>query len=692
MDWPRIEAIVYDEEAAPRDLLAPRIISDGILVQGYFPGASQAVVLSSKKSYPMEQEDEAGYFAAVIPGRKIPRYRYRVTFGQEVKEFYDAYAFPGGITEEEERAFMAGVFYDVYRKLGAHPVTMDGVKGVSCAVWAPNAVRVSVVGGFNGWDGRFLPMHRMPMSGIFELFVPGLKPGEAYLYEIRTKQGSILKKVDPYGQAVVRTNQKEPVFYSLVPEEDAFSWSDDAWIRGRKKLKDRNCPISICETSLSEWENVDELLDYVKTQRYSHVEFFPLVEPLDERSEGYAAAAFFAPGAKTKGTVALKTLIDKLHANGIGVIVDWTPAQFPAFDGGLQLFDGTALYEPSDESVAVHPRWCTLLYNYDSPMVKDFLLSNARYLIEEFHVDGLRVDDVDAMLYLDYYRQEGSWKPNIYGSNENLAAVEFIKHLNSILHKDYPGVMVIAQEDGLWPELTSSVEEDHPGFDYKWNTGWTNDLLAYLGQDPILRKNFHDQLTVSMLYAYCEHYILTLGKRDIFSLNGMKERFFGDEKQKDAQVREALAYQLLHPGCKMTAAMPEAPGELRELLASLNELYRSHPALYELDFDYEGFEWIQLTKYDENVLAFLRKAKEQEEELLAVFNFAAIPYEDYHVGVPFAGRYKEILNTDQKKFGGTGFVNSRVKTAKAEPCDEREYSISIKLASLSAAIFNCTPE
>ena len=385
-------------------------------------------------------------------------------------------------------------------------------------------------------------------------------------------------------------------------------------------------------------------------------------------------------------------LVDELHQAGIGVLLDWTPAQFPRYACGLERFDGTSLYERHKEAEAIHPFWGTLLYNYVSPMVKDFLISNACFWAEVYHADGLRMDDVDAMLYLDYGRNPGEWTPNMYGTNENLDALEFLKHLNSVIKQRNPGLLLIAQEDGLWPELTDSVENDHAGFDYKWSGGWTKDLLEYLGKDPIERKNYHDQLTVSMLYAYCEHYILTLGSRDVGSLKDFADKLPGTEEQKRAQIRAAYAYMMLHPGCKMMAPDKDMPKELETYIKDLNNMYLAHQALYQMDDEYDGFEWIQLMKYEENVVAFLRKTEKPEETILAVCNFAAVPYENYQVGVPFAGKYKEIFNSDDKKYGGEGLVNLRAKSAKKAECDEREYSVTLKLPALGVAIFTCTPE
>lgn len=688
MDWPRIEGIVYGEETSPKDVMSPRLTAEGVLIQGYFPGAEKAEVAVGKKNYDMEMEDEAGYFAALIPGRRIPSYRFRVTRGGETEEFADPYAFAGQITEDEEKAFCAGVYYHAYEKLGAHPMTIKGTDGVSFAVWAPNAVSVSVAGDFNRWDGRGYLMHRMPMSGIFELFVPGAKVGDLYKYEIKIKGGKTKYQTDPYGASI----EFPPARASIVADVSEFVWEDGSWMKDRKKYADRKQPLSIYETSMDQWKDGAELAEYAGKMGYTHVELHPVMAYLDDAAGPYSTYGYYALDRRLGAPADFQKFVNELHKAEVGVILDWTPAAFPREEGGLELFDGTPLYEKPDPSMAVHPMWGTLLYNYESPMVKDFLIANAFYWLEVYHVDGLRFDDVDAMLYLDYGREPGQWKPNIYGTNENLAALEFLKHLNSVVKKQIPGALMIAQEDGLWPELTDSVEEDHPGFDYKWNQGWTRDFLDYLSKDPLERKNAHDQLTLSMVYAYCEHYILTLGTRDVGSLEKFMENLPGNTEQKFAQVRAAYSYLTLHPGCKMTAPDKEAPEKLQKFMGDLNGLYRSHPALYEKDDDYDGFEWVQLMKYEENVLTFLRKTDKPEETILAVFNFAGIPYRNYQVGVPFHGKYKEIFNSDRKEYGGEGMTNPRVKTSRAEECDERENSIKITVPALGVTIFSCSPE
>lgn len=688
MDWPRIEAVVYGEEVSPKDVMGPRITKDGILIQGFFPEAKSAKVIAGKKEYQMEMEDEAGYFAVLLPAKRIPKYSFLVQWEDYENQWTDPYQYSGQMLPEEEKAFCAGVYYESYKKLGAHLMTVDGVEGTYFAVWAPNAQRVSVVGDFNNWDGRFLMMHRMPMSGIFELFVPDIKAGTLYKYEIKEKSGKISLKADPYGFGA----EKPKDCASVVTDLSGFSWDDGEWMEARKKYDDRKQPISIYETDITKWESGEELAEFMKETGYTHVEFKPVMEYLEESTGGYSTSSYYAPTSRFGTPEKFQKAVNLLHQAEVGVILDWTPAQFPRFEGGLEKFDGTPLYEIPDESASVHPMWGTMLYNYGSPMVRDFLIGNACFWTEVYHVDGFRMDDVDAMLYLDYGRNMGEWQPNLYGTNENLYAVEFLKHLNSIVKKRNPGVLLIAQEDGLWPELTDSVENDHLGFDYKWSGGWTRDFLEYLASEPENRKRSHDQLTLSTLYAYSEHYILTLGSRDVGTLDDFRKRIWGDENQKEAEIRAAYGYMTLHPGCKMSAPDKEMPKALKEYIRDLNTLYKEQPALWKKDDDYEGLEWIQLMKYEENVLTFLRKTENPSETLLAVCNFAADTYENYQVGVPYAGKYKEIFNSDLKKYGGNGVGNPRVKTAKSQEWDERPYSIKMKIPALGILVFSVTPQ
>lgn len=699
MNWPRIEGIIYGEENAPRDVMQPKMVEEGVLVQGYFPEAVKVTVETAKgrHKFVMEQEDEAGYFAAILPYKRIPSYEFLIENAQgETQKRKDLYAFPSLITEEDEKKFCAGVYYEVYKKLGAHFCTHKGVEGVSFAVWAPNALHVSVAGDFNQWDGRSTLMHRCPMSGIYEIFIPGVKPGALYKYEIKVKGGNVILKADPYGQQ----SEMPPATASVVPEVQSYQWQDEKWMKERKKYAKKDVPLSIYEVDPFNWKAPDgtkpedyqtlgrKLAAYASEEGYTHVELTPVMEYLDEKSRGYSTFAYYSPSRRLGKREDFMEMISQLHQAGVGVILDWTPAQFPGVSAGLALFDGTCLYEPEWIQRKYHPMWGTYLYKYGSPMVRNFLIANAWYWIQEFHADGLRFDDVDAMLYLDYGRKEGEWLPNMYGTNENLDAIEFLKHLNSIVKKTVPEVLLIAQEDGLWPDLTDSVENDHLGFDYKWSGGWTKDFLDYLSTDSDKREGHHDELTLSMLYAYSEEYILTLATRDVGTYQEFLEELPGSQEEKEATARAAYGYLMTHPGKKMQAVDGNAPAKVREYIKALNELYRSQPALYQMDDETAGFEWIQLMKAKEHIIAFLRKTDKIEDTLLVICNFSPNVYENYSVGVPYSGKYKEVLNSDAVKFGGSGAVNPRIKMSKKAECDEKENSITVKVPPLGVSVFS----
>ena len=571
------------------------------------------------------------------------------------------------ISEADQYLFAQGTHYDIYKKLGAHQSVEDGKKGMSFAVWAPHAASVFVIGTFNSWNETANQMEKLGPGGIYKTFIPDVGLGELYKFLIITPDGRKLYKADPFAnQGEVR-----PGTASVTTDITNFKWSDSKWIEERSAQDPEKAPVAIYECHIGSWmkhpetedgfynyrEFADRIVEYLKKLKYTHIELMGIAEHPFDGSWGYQVTGYYAPTSRYGTPEDFAYLVNKLHRNKIGVILDWVPAHFPKDAHGLADFDGEALFEYPDPRMGEHPEWGTKVFNYAKSEVKGFLITNALYWIKEFHVDGLRVDAVASMLYLDYGRNPGEWTPNIYGTNENLDALEFLKHLNSVIKERNPGLLLVAQENGLWPELTDSVGNDHLGFDYKWSGGWTKDLLEYLSKDPIERKNYHDQLTMSMLYAYCEHYILTLGSRDVGTLKDFADKLPGSEEQKNAQIREAYAYMILHPGCKMMAPDKDMPKELELFVKDLNNMYLAHPALYQLDDEYDGFEWVQLMKYEENVIVFMRKTEKPEETILAVCNFAAIPYENYNVGVPFAGKYKEIFNSDDKKYGGNGVVN-----------------------------------
>lgn len=697
MNWPRIEAIVYGEEDRPREVMAPRVLEDKILVQGYFPGAAavRAIDLNTQKCYEMIKEDEAGYFAGLMEGERIPRYQYEI-LGQdgEIERRYDPYAFKSRITLDDEKRFCAGIHYGIYKILGAHPVTMNGIEGTAFGVWAPNAISVNVVGDFNHWDGRSYPMHRLGMSGIYELFIPEAAPGDIYKYEIRKKGGETFLKADPYAQQA----EQSPADGSVMPRQDTHQWKDDIWMERRRQYAGCQVPLHIWEADFRDWAKegdtyeslADTMGEKAREWGYTHIELHPVTECLTKESNGYAPDAYYAPAAWLGSGEAFREFVDRLHQKGIGVILDWSAAQFSQNPSGLKQFDGTSLYEKKNQTEAVHPMWGTLLYDYGSPMVKNFLIGNALYWAECFHIDGLRMDDVDAMLYLDYGRGEGNFTPNMYGTNENLEALEFLKHMNSIVKKKYPEFLLIAQEDGLWPALTESVEKDCLGFDYKWSGGWSSDFLEYMRKDTQDKADYYDSLTLSMLYAYMEEYILTLGTRDVGSMRGFLDSLPGEEQQKNACLKAAYLYFLAHPGKKMSVISEDMPHELKSFIKEANKLYTDYPAFYGMDDDPEGFEWIQDMGETENVLAFIRKTDKPEETLLAVFNFSQKSYDKYPVGVPYKGKYKELIHTDSREFGGASSRRVRARSSRDVEWDEREQSLQISLPAQSAVIFSCT--
>ena len=724
MDWPEIEAVVYSEEYAPREILGPHVTGDGVLVQCFFPGADKVTVKTTKdgREYPMSKEDDAGYFAVLLSGRKIPEYTYLVEQEGEQIECYDAYAFPCQITLEEEQKFINGICYDIYEKLGAHPMTVNGVDGVYFAVWAPNAARVSVVGDFNHWDGRVYQMQRLSVSGIYELFIPQIPVGSLYKYELKLKDGLTYLKADPYAnQAELR-----PATASVVADLTKYIWKDQTWMKERKKIQTEDAPMFVYEMHLASWKKPEDgrefynyrelapmIVAYVKEMGYTHVELMPVMEHPFDASWGYQVTGYYAPTSRYGSPEDFMYFVDTLHQAGIGVILDWVPAHFPRDTFGLANFDGTCLYEHLDPRQGYHPHWGTLIYNYGRPQVKNFLIANALFWTEKFHADGIRFDAVASMLYLDYGKNDGEWVANIYGGNENLDAVELLKHLNSIFKKKHPDALLIAEESTAWPRVTGSVDtEEGLGFDYKWNMGWMNDFIGYMSNDPYFRGAHHNELTFSMVYAYSERFMLSLSHDEVVHQKGsLLEKMPGTEDKKFANLRAAYGFFMAHPGKKLLFMGQEygqvhewaenkaldwedlekpAHRQMQNYMKALIQLYKTHPALWKLDYDSDGFEWINCVEWEKSMVTFLRKSQKQEDTLVVICNFSDVAYEEELVGVPYAGKYKEILNSDAKEYGGTGVVNPRVKIAKKEETDDRPYTIKVKVAPLSVAIYSFT--
>lgn len=723
MNWPVIEEIIYSESQDPHATLGPHVQGNGTLIQAFFPGAQKVTLQLTKDMTEKEMElaDDDGFFAVWLPVKNVGAYRYIVSYENgSVETMQDAYRHECLITAEDEEKFAMGVHYTVYEKLGAHPLNLDGEDGVYFAVWAPNALRVSTVGDFNHWDGRVHQMRKLP-SGIFEIFIPGVKAGDNYKYEIKLKTGLTYLKADPYGNAA----QLRPETASVVADLRNFKWEDKEFIKKRKTFQKENAPISVYELYLGSFlapkddeeyanyrEIADKLIPYVMEMGYTHVELMPVMEhPLDA-SWGYQVIGYYAPTARYGTPEDFMYFVNELHKAGIGVILDWVPAHFPRDIYGLSSFDGTCLYENPDEQRRSHPHWGTLVFDYGRPEVSNYLIANALFWVEKFHADGIRMDAVASMLYLDYGRNPGEWTANIYGGNENLEAVELIKHLNSMMGKRNPGVLRIAEESTAWPMVTGSLEDGGLGFDLKWNMGWMNDYLDYIKYDPYFRSHHHSELTFSMIYAYSEKFMLVFSHDEaVHGKSSMLGKMPGEREQKFANLRLTYAYMFTHPGRKLLF-MGQDIGEFSEwnemrqtewellkypdhkgmaaLVKKLNELYTTKPALYEWDDKPEGFAWINSINSTENLLTFLRKTRKKESLLVVAANFSGVE-KQVKIGVPYEGSYKEILNTDAEEFGGSGMINKRAKRAVKKEWDDRPYSVSITLAPLSVSILEFRP-
>lgn len=722
MRWGKIEGIVYADENKPYDILGAREVEEGTLVQTFFPDAREVYVVSAKSEVKMEQVDESGFFAVLIPKKKIGAYQYRVVYQESEMTAEDPYRFALTLSDEEMQLFSEGIHYEVYKMLGAHPMTMDGVAGVRFAVWAPNAVRVSVVGDFNLWDGRRLPMQFHEKYGIHELFVPGIAQGAAYKYEIKMKGGLCVLKADPYAASA----EKRPNTASVVFDSSDFVWKDAEWKKQQETEDSGKKPMSVYELHLGSFKkpteedgsfyNYRELAvmvgDYVKKMGYTHVELLPVMEHPFDGSWGYQVTGYYAPTSRYGTPADFKYFVNYLHEKGIGVILDWVPAHFPRDLFGLATFDGTCLYEHKDPRQGSHPHWGTLIFNYARPQVSNFLIANAMYWVEEFHADGIRIDAVASMLYLDYGKEDGGWVANKFGGRENLDAIELFKHMNSMMKKRNPGVIMIAEESTAWPKVTGRVEDGGLGFDYKWNMGWMNDFTNYMKTDPLFRKGNQGALTFSIMYAHSEKFMLVLSHDEVVHGKcSMINKMPGEYEQKFANLRAAYGYMMTHPGKKLLfmgqdfaqfiewneakslewelVEKYDAHKNMQNYYKNLNKFYAKHPAMYEGDYLSEGFEWIDCSDNNNSVISFVRRSENSKEQLLVVCNFTPNTHENYRVGVPFHGKFKEIFNTQATEFGGNGLGNARVKTSEEVRWNNRDESMEIVLPGLSMLIFSC---
>ena len=720
MDWARVEQIVYSEEDDPHGYLGAHFVKGGWMISCFIPGADKCSVICKDKEYRMDMMDEEGFFSVLIRSLSKTKisYRFKVTKGKETYIVHDPYRFRSAFDAGTLKAFNAGICYDIYEHLGAHVRKTDGVSGVNFAVWAPNAVRVSVVGDFNGWDGRCHQMKRLGESGIFEIFIPRVGEGDNYKYELKLKGGMVILKADPYGYFA----QLRPETASTVFDIDSYKWHDDEFVANRSGFNANDKPLAIYEIHLGSYkkpddgrqfynyrELADEIIPYVKDMGYTHIELMPVMEhPFDE-SWGYQVIGLYAPTSRYGTPEDFMSFVDRMHEAGIGVILDWSCAHFPKDVQGLSNFDGTCLYEHQDRRRAEHPDWGTLCFNYGRPEVSNYLIANALFWIKKYHADGIRLDAVASMLYNDYGRVE--WVPNIYGGKENLEAAEMLRHLNSINKKMDTGALMIAEESTAWPKVTGELSDEGLGFDYKWNMGWMNDLLGFIRLDPLYRKGHYGELTFSMIYAYSEKFILVFSHDEVVhGKASLLSKMPGTRDRKFANLRLTLAYMFMHPGKKLLF-MGDDIGEwdewsesgsvswdllqyddhirLNTFVRNLLAFYRENPALYDLDNALDGFEWINNISANETIIVFLRKDIEGNN-LLVICNFADIDRSDYKIGVPFSGKYKEVFSTDDPAFGGRGHNNPRVKRSKIDECDGRESSIRINVPALSVSVFTCT--
>jgi len=724
------EAIVAGEHGDPFAVLGPhRVTGEGpaaVAVRAFLPDA--AAVRLVQRGAPgapraMTRVHPAGLFEAVVGDPGTPfAYRFEVvTGGGAVRQVEDPYRFPPTLSDFDRHLLAEGTHYGAHEKLGAHRHEQDGVTGTIFAVWAPNARRVSVVGDFNGWDGRCHPMRLHPGNGVWEIFVPGVGEGERYKFEILARSGvSLPLKADPYAFAF---ELETPRTASVVTSLDGHAWGDDAWMAERARRHTLASPIAIYEVHLGSWARVPEegdrfltyreiaarLATYVRDLGYTHVELLPVTEHPFYGSWGYQTIGYFAPTRRYGSPADFMAFVDTLHRHGIGVILDWVPAHFPRDPHGLVSFDGTHLYEHADPRLGEHPDWGTLVFNYGRREVANFLLTNALFWLDRYHVDGLRVDAVASMLYLDYSRKAGEWVPNRFGGRENLEAIAFLKRLNELVYARHPDVLTMAEESTAWPMVSRPTYAGGLGFGFKWNMGWMHDLLDYMHRDPVHRAHHHNQLTFGLLYAFQENFVLPLSHDEVVhGKSALLQKMPGDDWQRCANLRAFFGFMYGHPGKKLLFMGGEL-GQTREwdhdrsldwhlldagpyhrglqrLVRDLNRTYRGEPALHELDFEPAGFDWIDCNNWQQSVVAFLRRARDPADLVVVVSNFTPLVRRGYRVGVPGPGFYRELVNTDAEAYGGSGVGNQGGAWAEPIPWHGHPQSLALTLPPLATLV------
>lgn len=716
IDQALVERLQQGRLHDPFMLLGAHEVAKGWEIRVWMPTAT-AVRLEDR--LPMHPHGDNGLFVLQLNKtefKKLPKH-YCVHWDDYDGNSYSQvspYSFEPLLGELDLHLFAEGQHWQIYEHLGAHVKTIDGVSGVQFAVWAPSAERVSVVGDFNGWHGFRHPMRSRGGSGVWEIFIPGMQAGDKYKFEIRNANtGDVFGKTDPYARGM----ELRPQTASYVVDSQ-YSWQDQDWLKQRAVFAWDKSPVSIYEVHLGSWQRDDDngflnyrelahrLVEYVSWMGYTHIELLPISEhPLDQ-SWGYQTSGYYAPTSRFGSPDDLRYLIDHCHQHGIGVLLDWVPAHFPKDFFALARFDGSALYEHEDSRLGEHRDWGTYIFNFGRNEVRNFLIANALYWIKEFHIDGLRVDAVASMLYLDYSRNEGEWVPNQYGGRENLDAISFMQQLNHEVHSQHPGTMVMAEESTSWPMVSRPTWMGGLGFSMKWNMGWMNDTLDYFSKDPVYRPYHHNQLTFSQMYAYTENFILPFSHDEVVHMKGsLPGKMPGDDWQKMANLRLLLSYQWLNPGKKLlfmgcdfgqwtewndSASLPwhmvDYPNHrgVMEMVRQLNQMYRQLPALHAHDFDHQGFSWIDCHDYSQSILSFERHGDGQT--LVCLFNFTPVPRQRYRVGLPQAGQYEEIFNSDSSLYAGSNLGNSGLVVSQDHPWMNRPVSASLTLPPLGCVV------
>lgn len=723
-----VYSIINSEHKDPFSILGMHKTNNGMVVRSFLPYVQEVNVVdyyNTQEKYPMERIHDSGFFEAVLSG-KNDFFEYQLEILDSTgytKTTHDPYSFLPIMGDLDMHLFNEGTSQRAYEKLGAHVMTVNGVEGVLFAVWAPTAKRVSVVGDFNDWDGRLNPMRCVGASGVWEIFIPGAEKGAVYKFEIKTEGDNIILKADPYAFY----SELRPKTASVVYDIDSYTWNDTQWMEQRQNENVRNSAVAIYEVHLGSWaleneaddrrfltyrEIADRLVEYVKKMGYTHIQLLPISEHPYDASWGYQVTGYYSVTSRYGTPEDFMYFVDTCHQNNIGVILDWVPAHFPKDASGLASFDGTALYEHIHPKQGEHPDWGTNIFNYGRNEVVSFLLSNAVFWFEKYHVDGLRVDAVASMIYLDYGKKHGEWIPNQYGGHENIGAIEFLRKLNSVIHCCYPGTMMIAEESSDWPMVSRPAYAGGLGFGFKWNMGWMNDFLEYMSKDSVYRKHHHNNLTFSMMYAYSENYILPFSHDEfVHGKCSLISKMPGDYWQKFANLRLALGYMYGHPGKKLMFMGSEfgqfiewkyddsldwhllgyeKHAEVQKFVADLNKLYVNEKSLYERDYSNDGFEWINCHDAEHSVVSFIRRGEDANDIIVFICNFTPVVHEHYRIGVPVEGFYSEVLNSDSEYYGGSNVGNNGGVYAENINYDDRPYSIGIKVPPLSVIAFKPT--